>query len=494
MGKLKTFTKKIFLFIGIMGAFCWLLPTGCAVMVPPTGGPKDTIPPVLLSAVPHDLSVDFDAQSFTLTFNKFIDPSNIFNELIISPIPKHPITVSGKLRTVTIKIKDTLDPNTTYSYDFRNGIKDVTEGNILKNFVYTFSTGKHLDRQSISGRVTLAETDKADSTLLAVLYSDLSDTAVYKTQPKYYTKLDTSGNFTFRFLPKEKFNLFVVANSYMKNYGDSTEQFAFFDSTIDTHNDSLYQHLRLYAFQAYPKKEKSKTQTHLTQKQLEKKKADEAKKPLTVTTDITNGKQSLLKSLQLTYSKPLQYFDSTKILLTDTNFIPKKYTVFRDSTDTTNTRFFVKTDWQEGSMYKLIIPKEAAKDSFDVELSKADTIDFQTKTSDDYASIEFDFPDVDTALNPVLQIFSSDKLLDSMKINASKKVSIPRYEPGKYKLRILYDTNGDMRWTPGNYKERRQPEIVVAIKKEFEFIAGTINQWDIYLKAQEEKKYTPLHF
>ena len=474
--------------------FCRFIPTGCAVMVPPTGGPRDSIPPVFLGATPPDSSLNFNAKTFTLTFNKFISPDNIFNELIISPIPKHPITVSGRLRTVTIKIKDTLDPNTTYSYDFRNGIKDITEGNILKNFIYVFSTGDHLDNQTVSGRVILAQTDKVDSTMLVVLYSDLSDTAVYKTQPRYYTKMDTSGNFTFHFLPKKKFNLFAVANSYMKNYGDSTEQFAFLDSTIDTHNDSLYQHLQLYAFQAFPKKEKSKAPVHLTQKQLEKKKADEAKKPLTVSADITNGKQSLLKWLYFTYSKPLQSFDSTKILLTDTNFIPKKYTVLHDSTDTTNTRFYVKTDWQQDSMYRLIIPKEAAKDSFDVELSKADTLSFQTKTDDDYASIEFDFPDVDTTLNPVLQIFSNNKMQDSVKINASRKVIIPKYDPGKYTLRILYDTNGDMQWTPGDYKKRKQPEIAVAIKKEFEFIAGTINQWDIYLKAQEEKKYAPLHF
>ncbi|MGF7232564.1 hypothetical protein [Arachidicoccus sp.] len=244
------------------------------------------------------------------------------------------------------------------------------------------------------------------------------------------------------------------------------------------------QNLTLYAFQAFPVIPPPKNAVTISEKQLAKRKEQEAKKPLTVSTNISNGKQGLLVPLEIDYSKPLKVFDSAKIELVDTNYSPiKNYTVQRVKTDTTNKQFMISRHWEEGKDFYLIFPKDAAIDSFGVSLAKADTIRFQTKTNHDYATVQLDFPDVDTSLKPVLQIFSSDKMVDSIAIGAGREVKIPLFEPGKYHFRILYDLNGDLKWTPGNYQKRIQPEKVVPIKKEFDFIADIINQWDIYLKA-----------
>ncbi|HEU0226700.1 MAG TPA: Ig-like domain-containing protein [Arachidicoccus soli] len=490
--------KRIFLFLSIIAVFCWLLPTGCAVIVPPSGGPKDTLPPVLLQAMPKDSTLNFKAKTVTLNFDEYVTLDNIFTNLIVSPIPKGVPTVDSHLRTVTIKIKDSLEPNTTYSYNFGKALKDVNEGNVLKNFTYVFSTGDHLDTDSITGKVVLAQTGGVDSSLLAVLYTNLSDTAVLKTSPKYYTTLDSAGRFAFHFLPKKKFNLFIVANSYMKNYNDSTAQFAFLDSTINTNDLASVQNLKLYAFQAYPVIPQQKNVVNFSAKQLEKRKEQEAKKPLTVSTNISSGKQSLLEPLEIDYSKPLKVFDSAKILLTDTNYVPiKNAIVQREKADTTNTQFMINRHWEEGNDFYLIIPKEAAVDSFGVSIAKADTIKFQTKTNHDYATAQLNFPDVDTAQKPVLQIFSSDKMVDSIAIGANREVNIPLFEPGKYHFRILYDLNGDLKWTPGNYQKKIQPEKVIQIKKEFNFITDIINQWDIHLNANPNSNVDqnkPLNF
>ena len=485
--------KKILLLVAVVFGFLWIMPTGCAVIVPPTGGPKDSLPPVFLGSTPKDSSVHFNAKEVVLNFDEYVDLDNVFNNLIVSPLSKRTPTVERHLRQVTIKIKDSLEPNTTYAYDFGKTIKDVNEGNVLKNFTYVFSTGDHIDTNTVSGTVRLAETGGVDTTLLVVLYTNFSDTAIYKTQPKYYTKiLDSTGKFVFHFLPENEFKVFAIENSYMKNYGDSTALFAFLDTTINTGNDSLCHGLRLNAFRAYPKTAQKKNEISASQKQKEKEK--EAKRPLTVSTNIQQGKQGLLVPLELTYSKPLKQFDSSLVLLTDTFNHVQECRIVHDSTDTTNTKFIVKTTWKEDSSYRLVIPKEAGKDSFDMALAKADTIRFQTKSNHDYATVELDFPDVDTTLKPVLQILSPDnKMLDSIRITASRKVMLPMFEPGKYNFRILYDRNGDMKWTPGNYEKRLQPELVVAIKKTFEFIADTENQWDIHLKAQDEPKYNPLN-
>lgn len=485
--------KKFFLLVIVVLGFLWIMPTGCAVIVPPTGGPKDSLPPVFLGSTPEDSSVHFNAKEVVLNFNEYVDLDNVFNNLIVSPLSKRTPTVERHLRQVTIKIKDSLEPNTTYAYDFGKTIKDVNEGNVLKNFTYVFSTGDHIDTNTVSGTVRLAETGGVDTTLLVVLYTNFSDTAIYKTQPKYYTKiLDSTGKFVFHFLPEKEFKVFAVENSYMKNYGDSTALFAFLDTTINTGNDSLCHGLRLNAFHAYPKAAQKKNEISASQKQKEK----EAKKPLTVSTNIQQGKQGLLVPLELTYSKPLKQFDTAQVLLTDTlgNHV-QDYQVVHDATDTANTRFIIKTAWREDSSYRLVIPKEAAKDSFDMTTAKADTILFQAKSNHDYAIVRLKFTDMDTALHPVLQIFSADnKPVDSIRIPASAQINIPMIEPGKYHLKILYDLNGDMKWTPGNYEKRLQPEIVIDLKKEFSFVADYENEWDdIPLKPRDVPKYNPLN-
>ena len=62
--------------------------------------------------------------------------------------------------------------------NFGNAIVDLTEGNAVKNFVYTFSTGPYLDSLEISGKVVLAENGGIDTTINVVLYKDLNDSAI----------------------------------------------------------------------------------------------------------------------------------------------------------------------------------------------------------------------------------------------------------------------------------------------------------------------------
>lgn len=457
----------------------------CAVIVPPGGGPRDTLSPILIDASPKDSTLNFNAKKVVLTFDEYVQVQDIFNNLIISPVAKNIPNVKGKLKEVTIEIKDTLEPNTTYSYDFGNAIQDVNENNPVRNFTYVFSTGDHLDTDSITGRVVMAEDGAIDSTLMVVLYRDLSDTAVIKNSPRYYTRLDSLGRFAFHFLPKENYHLFAVENSYMKNYGDSTGVFAFRDSIVSTEKDSVNNNITLYAFNAFPKEGEGKKPAVLSEKQIEKRKEQDAKKPLTVSLNLEEGKQSLLKPLTLQFSKPLETIQTSFIQLTDTNFVPiKDFTIVADSTDTTNSRFIVNRNWEadQGKEFEFILPVETATDSFKVQLAKADTVKFSVKTEHDYATLQLKFPDVDTTMHPVLLILSDKKIVDSFKIGDDRLVRVERFEPGDYNMRVLYDLNGDMQWTPGNYQLRRQPELGIAIKRSFKFIVDTENQWDIYLK------------
>ena len=118
---------------------------GCANIIPPDGGFKDSIPPLLLKASPPDSSSNFSEKKITLTFDEYIQLQNPNQELIMSPVPKEEPAIESKLRTLTIRLKDSLEANTTYTLNFGNAIRDINEGNIARNFTYIFSTGRTFD-------------------------------------------------------------------------------------------------------------------------------------------------------------------------------------------------------------------------------------------------------------------------------------------------------------------------------------------------------------
>src|SRR5436190_8267824 len=137
-----------------------VLGVGCANIIAPLGGARDTIAPRLVKASPPDSSRNFKDTRITLTFSEFVNVENTRENLIVSPMPKNEPLVESHLRTVTVRLKDTLQPNTTYTLDFGKAIKDVNEGNIDKNFSYIFSTGSTFDSLTLSGKVIMAETGK----------------------------------------------------------------------------------------------------------------------------------------------------------------------------------------------------------------------------------------------------------------------------------------------------------------------------------------------
>ena len=114
------------------------------------------------------------------------------------------------MNTITVKLKDTLEPNTTYTLNFGNAIKDVNEGNILKNFTYIFSTGTYIDSLELRGKVLLAETGETDTTLTVMLHTNKDDSAVVKEKPRYIAKVGRQGNFDFQNLPPETFYLYAL--------------------------------------------------------------------------------------------------------------------------------------------------------------------------------------------------------------------------------------------------------------------------------------------
>ena len=135
---------------------------------------------------------------------------------MVSPNPEQMPIITSHLKDVTIRIKDSLRPNTTYSIDFGNALKDNNEGNPYRNFTYVFSTGDAIVDGELSGRVQLAETGTSDSTLIVILHKNSNDTAIQKLRPDYYTRLDSSGRFRFRYVAYGQYNVYVLPNDFTK--------------------------------------------------------------------------------------------------------------------------------------------------------------------------------------------------------------------------------------------------------------------------------------
>lgn len=450
--------------------------SGCANIIPPGGGPKDTLPPVLVSATPKDSLLQFNAKKIVLTFNEYVQLENNMNDnLIVSPFPESVPTVESKLRTVTILLRDSLKPNTTYSINFGKGIKDVNEGNVAKNFTYIFSTGNKLDAGKITGKVLLADNGKTDSTLLVVLHSNLEDSSIKKNNPVYFTRLDGKGNFVFRNLAPATYNVFVLPNEYSKKYDDSTKMFAFVDSAITVTSDSnAAKNVTLYAYRQYQPVDKKRGSGTPNKK----KPAKDKEIPKLKIVAGTDGGHDLLSPFGLSLSRKIANFDSTKITLTDTTFKPLKGYSF--SEDTTATNFAISYPWKENSFYKLIIQEDAFKDSDGVTIGKNDTLSFKTKREGEYGSIRLHFNNLDLSRNPVILLVQQDRITNSI-VLTGKEWFQQLFTPGEYEIHLLYDRNKNGKWDTGDYSKKLQPEIVDIIPRKLTIKANTDTQVDINL-------------
>jgi len=467
--RMKIFFKIILAAIFIVSIA--LTVSSCANIIPPGGGPKDSLPPRLIGALPKDSAVNVFPKIINLTFDEYVTLQGVNENLIISPTLKNVPLVDNKLRVVTIKIKDSLEANTTYSLNFGDAIKDVNEGNILKGFNYVFSTGKIIDNYTYSGKVFLAEKGKVDTTLIVILHKILADSAIVKERPRYYTRINGKGEFTFKNLSAGTFRAYVLPNDYSKKYDDSTKLFAYRTEPIVISNNTPYD--TLYAYEEFKQKVKISSPISSTDKNLKE------DKRLKYSNNLEGGQQDLLDSLTLTFNRKIKLSDSSKIVFSDSNFIPLKD--YKLSLDTGKTKLTLSYKWKELNYFRLVIPKESVMDSAGMTLPKKDTLKFTTKKEADYGSIKLRFTNLNLAKNPVLQVVQSDNIVESISLSSFELIR-KLYKPGSYDLRILYDANKNGIWDAGSFgKIKRQPEIVRLIPKVFTVRGNWDNEVTIVL-------------
>lgn len=208
----------------------------CANAVAPTGGPKDSAPPVVVQAMPENHSVNFIGKKIEITFDEYITLENANQNVLISPPLTEKPDIKLKNKTVVIKFKEPLAANTTYTVNFGSAIKDLHEGNLFKDYVYSFSTGDHIDTLAIAGKVLSAEDKKPVEDAYVSLYAadrDNLDSLPLTTAPNYITKTDKEGNFRLAGLANKKYLVFAIKDVNSNLFFDlPNEEVAFLDTLV----------------------------------------------------------------------------------------------------------------------------------------------------------------------------------------------------------------------------------------------------------------------
>ncbi len=226
---------------------CCLISKSCAnTTTAPSGGPKDTLAPVLIKLTPDNNSTNFPVYGgqIAIQYDEYTIIKNATDIYLSPPHKKRPVAkIKGK--NIIVTFPDTLRSNTTYSLDFGQSLADNNEGNPANRLVYSFSTGDVVDSLYCTGKVIDCKTLKPVKNILVAFFSDMSDSACFNTYPDMAVKSDEWGFFAMRNLKPIPYKVYAYTDGDSDSkYSPAGDQIAFLDSTYTPSKvirDSIYE-------------------------------------------------------------------------------------------------------------------------------------------------------------------------------------------------------------------------------------------------------------
>jgi len=217
----------------LFGILLTLIAVSCANRAAgPTGGLKDTIPPVVVRSVPLDGTVNYKKKEIQVFFNENITLDKVTENVVISPPQKTQAVVKGNGKLLTVNLQDALLDSTTYSILFGNAVVDLNEKNPLKNYAFSFATGAEIDTLQVSGRLINAENLDPLPGIVVGLHSNLNDSAITSNQFVRIAKTDEDGFFNVRNIKAGKYKLYGLKDQSRDYIYQPGEEVAFHDSII----------------------------------------------------------------------------------------------------------------------------------------------------------------------------------------------------------------------------------------------------------------------
>jgi uncharacterized protein (DUF2141 family) len=512
--------------------------TGCAKRGTITGGAKDTIPPVITRSLPANMSTNFTGSQIRIDFSEYIKIKDVNKQLIISP-PMNTapvITPNGSAsRFINIKIKDTLQPNTTYSFNFGQSITDNNEGNPYSQFKFILSTGAYIDSLTLNGKIKDAYTKKTDNFVTVMLYEaneTFNDSTIFKTKPQYVTNtLDSTVNYSLQNLKAGKYYVFAVKdanNNY--RYDPKADKIAFIKEPVTVPTDTLYS-LELFK-EVRPFKAIKPTQAS-SNRLLAGYEGDFKGSGISVKNGNTNeaiptiitkfpdrdslqvwlpravkadslfvavAKNDSIKNFTVKYkemkaidsltisavqkgelrfrekftllpSTPLVNIDNSKMSLTNKDSAAVAFTTVYDELKQQLEFDFIK---EEDQRYILTLMPGALRDFYEKE---NDTLEFKltTRTYADYGNLRVTLENVDRFPLIVEITDAKGDVKATYYTEKETQINFDAIEPNKYTLRVIYDDNKNKEWDTGDYLLNRQPEQVLYFPTEIE----VHENWDV---------------
>lgn len=577
----------------IIAALAWIvIISSCANQGMPTGGPKDSIPPILLETSPKYKELNYKGDEVILTFNEYIVPDGVSELLVISPPVKKRPTIRTKGKSLVIQFNEELMDSTTYSFDFKNSIADNNEKNPYVNMRFSFSTGDVHDSLRVAGRVMNAFNLEPIESALVLLQKNLHDSAVYKVRPNYIAKTDKTGLFMIDNIAPGTYNIFSLndANNDLL-YNEGAEEMAFLDTlvvpSVDYHEeidtlakgvdslmvvghthfspdplylrhftedifeqyldsytrdnrhkcsflfnesvedtfdvrligndatdwylmepnegmdslvlwisdttvarfDTLFMELSYYQLDSVAKLyvQKDTIEMKFTdrverekKKKKRIKKEDEEKKPVAIPqfnwkTNIKGSNFDLNQSISLTVPEPIDFFDSTKVNLFLTEDTLKTPLVFNFEKDTAKWRTYtINYNWEAETSYTFEIDSAACENIYGI-TSKKLSKKFKTREADYYGQIMVELTSVNCPmLVQLLKNNDKESIVGQHSVNQDQTVIFDYVSPEKYKVKVIYDENGNGKWDSGSYQDKYLPEKVAYVNE----VIKVRSNWD----------------
>ncbi len=222
--------KQLRMLIAVVAA---AVTVACANMGRPEGGPRDETPPRYTHSTPALGQLNVKENKVTVIFDENISLDDPTNKIVVSPAQKTQPSISSNGRRVTLELRDTLVPITTYIIDFADAVKDLNEGNVLDGLALDFSTGDTIDSMRISGMVFEARTLEPAQGIIVGAYSNLADSAITTLPLERITKTNQLGQFVLRGLKAGvSYRLFAINDINRDYHWDRSEDLAFYDALI----------------------------------------------------------------------------------------------------------------------------------------------------------------------------------------------------------------------------------------------------------------------
>ena len=537
--------RSLALFILVGGASLALL-QGCAQMASPPGGKKDTLAPKVIQSVPLNKSKNFQGKKLDLNFNEYIAVKNLNQELLITP---NIGTYETRIRPtgLSILLDSALKPNTTYTFNFRNAIEDMSERNIGKNIKLVFSTSDLIDSLQISGRVRNLQTNKKLENILIGLYPYSDTLSIDKNKPYYFTKTDTSGIYQLENVAAGKYYMaaFLDLNNNLL-YNSNKEMVDFITEPFIDLQSNQTRDFQVALQNMDPLKVAKTTttvKTSLVEFNRGLAKVVLEKSPLTYQIELNRGirfysgnverKDTLVFQGQLMDSLGREITQTFRIKFRETAKREKpikaayKFDVFpvmgklvspNDSIRIRLQKPVVGFDskliyFETGDDERSYLPDEGfrwnsvgneltirkdylpIRSKFSLAISKKAFVSVEQDSSDTYKQA-YEMQDLENygsisgALNPtkantsyVVQLIHPETKEIIYETKTMKNFVFPYVEPSTYEMRAIEDRNQNGRWDIGNFKTRIKPEAIYFFPTKIK-IKANFQLTDLWISTQ----------